>query len=825
MTEESVLLSDLQTFKDSFYQAIREENVAGQVDMTKKLRILAEHLGEEITRTELLPFIQENIDFHDEILLNLSEQLKEFIPLVGGYEHSQPVLDLLRKICITDETVVREKSLEALKSIAKDLNKELTETLFLPLLEALASDDWFTSKCSAIALFPSIYPKVKEDKKEELRHNFRLLSQDESPIVRKAAAMGLVELIPLLDKDSIKNEFISVFDNIANDNMDTVRVHSIKAAIVICSRLTESEIEEFIFKTLENLAGSVSWKIRQVVAMNIAEIQEVIPFPKLRGKILAIFQKMLKNTEEEVRMVAVKNLVPYCKNLKISYETPNNIENNFESVLVQSIIPQISLLVVDTSTEVRLELAKQILKLSTVLSKEVFMEYVMPLVIDILELDTSVPVKANVLENLNDLPNDVDFAKSLPSIKNVMRTLIVYSQSHWRTRNGLLVTFMHIARFASKQYFSENVRIFFASLLGDPVFAVRRTAPIILPLLAKQYGMIWTDKQIIPYFKMFANDSRYLYRYVPLFGINELLNPSIISDEEIKYLKSMEQYKEESITAKLLWKLQCLLKTLKIKLEEKTFEDILSLNKSIDDFKTDTVLLYAGDTLTYLKEHYNQDIFAYEKEKMEITDDWYLTGLVSLIYREFLELILTLFDDKIVNVQIRSIFTLNKIKVFTEILFKELEEPWIEEALSLLNQEEKYEIEKQVDVELSVKPMEVKEENINTELMENIFTPSHTTLSNLENIPQLIFDNSKISSEVNIDVAINNKINVNKNNSEYSNNKAVSSEEENQNVAVTADVINSKTDTETTKVTTEEQHISDHTDSNLNDADKPETEK
>ncbi|XP_057659205.1 serine/threonine-protein phosphatase 2A 65 kDa regulatory subunit A beta isoform-like [Diorhabda carinulata] len=808
MSDESVLLSDLQTFKDSFYQAIREENVAGQVDMTKKLGILAEHLGQEITRTELLPFIQENIDFHDEILLNLSEQLKEFIPLVGGYEYSQPVLDLLRKICITDETVVREKSLETLKSIAKDLNSELTESLFLPLLETLANEDWFTSKCSAVALFPIVYSKVKEDKKEDVRHNFRLLSQDDSPIVRKAAAIGLVDLIPLLDKESIKNEFISVFDNIANDNMDSVRVHAIKAAIIICNRLTEIEIEDFIFKTLERLADSDSWKIRQVVAKNIAEIQEVIPFPKLRGKILAIFQKMLKNTEEEVRIMAVKNLIPYCKNLKKSYEYPNNYENNFESVVVQSIIPQISLLVVDTCIDVRLELAKHILKLSTVLSKQVFMEHVMPLVIDILELDTSVPVKANVLENLNDLPNDVDFAKSLPSIKNVMRTLIVYSQSHWRTRKGLLVTFMHIARFASKQYFSENVKIFFASLLGDPVFAVRRTAPIILPLLAKQYGMIWTDKQIIPYFKMFKKDSRYLYRYVPLFGINELLNPSVISDEEIKYLKSMEQYKEESTTAKLLWKLQCLLEKLKSKLGEKTFEDILSLNKSIDDFKTDTVFLYAGDTLTSLKEHYNQDLFACEKENMEIIDDWYLTGLVSLIYREFLELLLTLFDDKIVNVQIRSIFTLNKIKVFTDSLSKEFEEPWIKECLSSLSKENKEEIERQVDIELSVKCMDVEEENINTELMENIFSTNQIVSSNNE----LIFENSKMSAEVNIDVAINNKINVVKNSSDDSDNKIFSSGEENGNGALTEDV-NSTMNTDST-----EEYIADQTVSNLNDA-------
>ncbi|CAG9835641.1 unnamed protein product [Diabrotica balteata] len=626
MSDESVLMEDLKTFKESFSQAIKDENISEQIDMTKRLGILAEHLGENITRQELLPFLEENINFHDEILLNLPEQLKQLIPLVGGYENSQPVLELLKRMCNTDEFLVREKTLEALKEIAEELSNELVEELLVPILESLANEQWFTSKCSAVALFSSIYPKVQEEKKVELRHTFRLLSQDESPIVRKEAALGLIDFVALLDKESIKNEFIAVFDNISNDNMDSVKATTVKVALAICKILSENEIDESIFKTLESFAESDSWKTRLVLAVDIAEIQKVIYYPKLRGRILAMFQKLIKNVEDEVRIVAVKNLVPFCRYLKESYERCDQNENNFESVFIQSVVPQITMLVVDTCTDVKLELAKNILSLSTLISKEAFVEHIMPQVLDILDLEQSVSVKANILENLNDLPADVDFAQSLPSIKRVIRTLIVYSQSHWRTRKGLLMTFMHIIKFAPKEYFAENIKHFYGSLLGDHVFAVRRTAAIILPLIVKHFGMTWTSTQIIPYFKMFQRDTRYLYRYVPIFGINELIEPSVLPGEEVEYLASLKEVEDKEKAAKMLWMLKCILKKLEGALEEKTFQDILSLNKSIDDFKTDNISLYAGETLNSLRSHYSENIFTYDGNKAGNSNDWYLTG-------------------------------------------------------------------------------------------------------------------------------------------------------------------------------------------------------
>lgn len=125
-----------------------------QLEIIKHLSQIGAHLGPERTREELLPFIKENLDLHDEFLFNISEQLGQFIPLVGGLEHAQGVLDVLVKLCKTDEPIVRDRALESLKTIAEEMNNEQIQTMFLPILDVMATDNWFTSKCSAAILHP-----------------------------------------------------------------------------------------------------------------------------------------------------------------------------------------------------------------------------------------------------------------------------------------------------------------------------------------------------------------------------------------------------------------------------------------------------------------------------------------------------------------------------------------------------------------------------------------------------------------------------------------------------------------------------------------------
>lgn len=122
----------------------------------QKLPTIAVALDVEKTRSELIPYLEKYLEdsfLHDEVLLTVAEQLQTFIPFVGGPEHVHCIFKLLEKLCISDETLVRERAVESLVNIASSLDGNLLEKQLIPLIERLANEVWFTSKCAASGLF------------------------------------------------------------------------------------------------------------------------------------------------------------------------------------------------------------------------------------------------------------------------------------------------------------------------------------------------------------------------------------------------------------------------------------------------------------------------------------------------------------------------------------------------------------------------------------------------------------------------------------------------------------------------------------------------
>lgn len=66
----------------------------------------------------------------------------------------------LESLATVEETVVRDKAVESLRTISSQHSVSDLETHFVPLIKRLASGDWFTSRTSACGLFSVCYPRV-----------------------------------------------------------------------------------------------------------------------------------------------------------------------------------------------------------------------------------------------------------------------------------------------------------------------------------------------------------------------------------------------------------------------------------------------------------------------------------------------------------------------------------------------------------------------------------------------------------------------------------------------------------------------------------------
>jgi serine/threonine-protein phosphatase 2A regulatory subunit A len=88
---------------------LKSDDVHLRLASIRRLSTIALALGPERTREELIPFLQDQLDDEDEVLLVLAEELGGFSEYVGGNEWAYLILGPLENLAAVEETLVREK--------------------------------------------------------------------------------------------------------------------------------------------------------------------------------------------------------------------------------------------------------------------------------------------------------------------------------------------------------------------------------------------------------------------------------------------------------------------------------------------------------------------------------------------------------------------------------------------------------------------------------------------------------------------------------------------------------------------------------------------
>jgi serine/threonine-protein phosphatase 2A regulatory subunit A len=99
------------------------------------LSTIALALGEERTRTELIPFLTESNDDEDEVLLAMAEELGKFVPYVGGPAYAHHLLPALENLSQVEETVVRDKAIESLCKVGEQMREKAVLEYLVPLIK------------------------------------------------------------------------------------------------------------------------------------------------------------------------------------------------------------------------------------------------------------------------------------------------------------------------------------------------------------------------------------------------------------------------------------------------------------------------------------------------------------------------------------------------------------------------------------------------------------------------------------------------------------------------------------------------------------------
>jgi hypothetical protein len=113
---------------------LKNDDPLRRLNSIQRLSTIALALGEERTRSELLPFLVENNDDEDEVLLAMAEELGKFVPYVGGPNYAYTLLHPLEQLSQVEETVVREKAVDSLCKVGEQLPTTSIGDYFLTLI-------------------------------------------------------------------------------------------------------------------------------------------------------------------------------------------------------------------------------------------------------------------------------------------------------------------------------------------------------------------------------------------------------------------------------------------------------------------------------------------------------------------------------------------------------------------------------------------------------------------------------------------------------------------------------------------------------------------
>ncbi|CAB4427710.1 unnamed protein product [Rhizophagus irregularis] len=286
---------------------LRADDVNFRLNAIRRLSTIALALGVQRTRDELIPFLDESIDDEDEVLLALAEELGNFVEYVG-------------------ETLVRDKAVESLTKVVE---------IGLPV------------RTSACGLYAAAYQTATPSSQDELRSMFKQLCQDDTPMVRRAAAANLGKFAKKIPKEQVVLDIIPLFSKLAQDEQDSVRLLTVEDLVAIAEILTKEESKTYLLQTLRSMVSDKSWRVRYMIAENFVKIAKAVGEEVTRDDLVLAFVHLLKDNEAEVRTAASG---------------------------------QVQDLVTDTSQHVRASLATQISGLAPILGKEATTEHLLPVI-------------------------------------------------------------------------------------------------------------------------------------------------------------------------------------------------------------------------------------------------------------------------------------------------------------------------------------------------------------------------------------------------------------------------------------------------------------
>jgi serine/threonine-protein phosphatase 2A regulatory subunit A len=492
------------------------------------------------------------VDDDDDVLLAMAECLDEpFVKLVGGKSHAFAMLPPLELLSTVEELSVRDRAVASLARVIGCMSEADTEAHGVPLVTRLGERDWFTSRIAAAGLAASVYRAASAASKASVVDLFKRLCKDDTPMVRRAAAMHLSEFARALPVADIATDALALATQLSSDEQDGVRLLAAEAFAQLAPLVPAASRTGSVVPPLTRLAKDTSWRVRwaaasqclavcaalrgvrasdpafasQSASSSSASSSSAAAAPAGRGKdedddvdteaplpepapdadtacadLGNAFADLLGDSEPEVRSAAAARVS------QVALQARN-------SGVTDRVMEHCTSLAEDDNEHVRAALAGSVLGLVGVLPEARAEHELIPVVLKLLE-DKASQVRLSVIERLEEV-NEV--VESAMLSKTLLPAIVDLSEDgQWRVRHALLGFMPLLARQLGEETFMARLTAICLAWLEDDVANVRDDGAANLRAVTDVFGDSWAVKALLPPLLKKADDPSYLIRVTVL---------------------------------------------------------------------------------------------------------------------------------------------------------------------------------------------------------------------------------------------------------------------------------------------------------------------
>ena len=246
----------------------------------------------------------------------IAEAAGGLVKAIGGSEHAHMLIPLLEKLAEKEETIVRQKAVESLVQVGKEMPASTLQSEMKELLKRLSGGDFFPSRISAAGLFATVYPSTPPAMRAPLRKMYEQLAKDEMPMVRSAAFAHMPALAAVVEREVLAQELSPLFNEMSQDMQESVRELAVDNMEKMVTLLSPEEAARIFGSFFDNVQMEKCSSMRVNKAKHFVKLVAAMsPARPLRDQVPAYIHLLASDPEVEVRNAAAANLGIFCAKL------------------------------------------------------------------------------------------------------------------------------------------------------------------------------------------------------------------------------------------------------------------------------------------------------------------------------------------------------------------------------------------------------------------------------------------------------------------------------------------------------------------------------